>query len=56
MATYVYYCADCDAHIEVRKPIAQCNDPQLCECGLPMKRLYTPPAVSFKGSGWGGQG
>lgn len=56
MATYLYYCMACDTHLEVRKPISECNDPQLCNnCKGVMKRLYTPPAIAFKGGGWGGK-
>jgi putative FmdB family regulatory protein len=55
MPTYEFYCDSCDMHKDVCKPIAQCNDPELCTCGVPMKRLYTAPGISFKGSGWGGQ-
>ena len=57
MATYTYYCHTCDHHLDVAKPIANCNDIELCSsCNKAMKRLYTAPGISFKGSGWGGQG
>lgn len=56
MATYRYYCAQCDEHTEITKPMSQCNDPELCaDCRTVMKRLYTPIAAVFKGGGWGGQ-
>jgi putative FmdB family regulatory protein len=25
----------------------------VCHCGLTMTRVYTAPAVTFKGNGWG---
>lgn len=57
MARYTYYCLECDHHLEVTKPIANCNDPELCSnCNKAMKRLYTPVHAIFRGSGWGGQG
>lgn len=56
MATYTYYCKDCDSHLEVTKPMAQCNDIEACSgCNKPMKRLYTPISAVFRGGGWGGK-
>ena len=55
MAKYVFYCKDCDRHLEVTRSITECNDPQLCTCGVTMKRLYTPITAIFRGSGWGGK-
>lgn len=56
MARYMYYCAECDQHLEVTKPIPNCNDPELCTgCGKTMKRLYTPVHAIFRGGGWGGK-
>ena len=56
MAIYTYICSPCDYRVEITKPIANCNDPELCiYCNKNMKRLYTPITAVFKGGGWGGK-
>jgi len=32
------------------------DTPKCKTCDQPMIKVYTPPAVQFKGGGWGGQG
>lgn len=52
MPLYEYECQSCHHRLETLQRVA---DPPLetCpECGGPLKRLISPPAVQFKGSGW----
>jgi putative FmdB family regulatory protein len=52
MPLYDYECRNCGHRTEVLHGV---NDPgpQACEeCGGQMRKLLTPPAIVFKGSGW----
>ncbi len=52
MPLYDYRCAACGREVEVMHGI---NDrgPDACEaCGSAMKKVLSPPAIHFKGSGW----
>lgn len=52
MPLYEYECEKCGAIVELRQGF---SDPPLekCQkCSGPMRRLITPPAIIFKGSGW----
>jgi putative FmdB family regulatory protein len=52
MPLYEYQCASCGDIFEV---IQKFSDEPLHEhpgCGGPVKRLISPPALQFKGSGW----
>jgi putative FmdB family regulatory protein len=52
MPTYDYACRDCGRVVEVMHRV---NDtgPTRCEhCGGPMRKLISPTAIVFKGSGW----
>ena len=52
MPLYEYECRDCGRRIE---EIQKVSDPPLttcAACGGDLKRLLSPPAVQFKGSGW----
>jgi len=52
MPLYDYACSDCGRRIEVRHGIHE-DGPQRCEaCGGRLRRVLSPPAVHFKGSGW----
>jgi putative FmdB family regulatory protein len=49
---YEYQCAQCGERIE---KIQKFSDPPLTkcqECGGPLERLLSTPAIQFKGSGW----
>jgi len=53
MATYDYKCLLCDLVASINHSV---NDTPLVECqlcGEKMRKLFTPPTVKFKGSGWG---
>jgi len=52
MPIYEYKCQSCDQHIE---KIQKFSDPPLtqCEaCGGPLIKVFSPPGLVFKGSGW----
>ena len=52
MPLYEYQCEDCDHRFEV---IRKFSDPPLekCpKCGGPVRKLFSSPAIQFKGSGW----
>jgi len=49
---YEYVCTQCGQHCEkIQKfsdaPLTKCE-----KCGGKLKRLISPPAIQFKGSGW----
>ena len=52
MPLYDYKCGKCGKVFEVRQSF---SDPLLTtheECGGPLERLISTPALQFKGSGW----
>ena len=52
MPLYDYECRNCGHRVEVLHGV-NATGPQACEqCGGPMRKLLTPPAIVFKGSGW----
>jgi putative FmdB family regulatory protein len=53
MPTYVYRCLDCDKRFEVQQSFSDdaltvCN----CENAAPVRKVFTPVGVTFKGSGF----
>ena len=52
MPVYDYACTVCDRTVEVTHGI-HAHGPTTCEvCGGLMRKLLSPPAIVFKGSGW----
>lgn len=53
--TYDYQCPTCDQHTTITASIKDTITAPVCtHCGdARTQRLYTPPAVEFKGTGWG---
>ena len=52
MPIYEYKCKKCGSILEILQKL---NDPPLekCpECGGLLKKVISPPAIQFKGSGW----
>lgn len=52
MPIYEYACKKCKSHVEVFQKI---NDKQLTKCrkcGGRLEKLFSAPAIQFKGSGW----
>lgn len=54
MATYYYKCDTCEATTSVVVPISEeSKTPKCLACNADMGRVFSGPAVTFKGSGWG---
>lgn len=54
MPSYEFKCDTCGATGASRFAFAE-QAFKICEeCDLPMQRVYSAPAVVFKGDGWGG--
>src|SRR5690349_23760656 len=52
MPLYDYQCQNCGHVLEVMHGV-NASGPERCErCGGPMRKLMSPPAIVFKGSGW----
>lgn len=52
MPLYDYGCQQCGHALEVMHGVNQAG-PERCErCGGRMRKLLSPPAIVFKGSGW----
>ena len=55
MPTYQFTCNDCgdialqSFSFDVEAPSVNCG-----HCGSIMRKEFTPPAIHFKGDGWGG--
>ena len=52
MPIYEYECEDCGSKTEIKQNI---TDPPLVKCikcSGRLRKLITPPAIIFKGSGW----
>lgn len=51
MPIYEYRCDACKERIEVMQRF---SDPPLaeCKCGGRLRKVLSPPAIIFKGSGW----
>ena len=53
MPTYQYKCQRCATTLDYTNPInAPTNAPTCLLCGQITTRIYTTPAISFKGTGW----
>ncbi len=52
MPTYEYLCRNCGHRFEVVQSFA--DEPlEICdECGGELRKVFAPPAISFKGSGF----
>jgi putative FmdB family regulatory protein len=52
MPTYEYVCRSCGTHVEVFQHF---SDPPLTECGVcggPLRKVFHPAGILFKGSGF----
>ena len=52
MPTYEYACRSCGTHVEVYQRF---SDPSLTECGVcggPLRKVFHPAGILFKGSGF----
>ncbi len=52
MPLYEYECESCGARFEVIQRFSD-NPVEACrQCGGPVHKLLSPPAIQFKGTGW----
>lgn len=54
MPVYTYMCGmGCANWFDQQRTVNERDDETICEkCGHPMTRVYTPPAITFKGTGF----
>lgn len=54
MPTYLFRCDQCDFTMEKTFLLAAAIiEPACLSCDRLMRRIYSAPGVSFKGTGWG---
>jgi putative FmdB family regulatory protein len=56
MPKYDFICDPCGSTVEMHFAFDASSRPDCSKCGNAMSKVFTPPAVQFKGGGWGGQG
>jgi putative FmdB family regulatory protein len=54
MPSYLYRCDQCGGELELNHPVATHGDSSPLCCSYPMARVFSAPAVIFRGTGWGG--
>jgi putative FmdB family regulatory protein len=52
MPKYEYACKSCDEHLEVVQRFADAPLTECPACGGPLRKVFSPPAITFKGSGF----
>jgi len=52
MPSYTYKCNGCGFVVSVTRSIAAADDGVGCPCGGDVRRVFDPPVVVFKGSGF----
>ena len=52
MPTYEYACKSCGHTFEVVQPMSDDTLTVCPECGGELRKVFTPPAIAFKGSGF----
>ena len=52
MPLYEYECAKCGEHFEELEKFSDAPLTKHEDCGGKVRRLLSPPAIQFKGSGW----
>jgi len=53
MPTYEFKCDFCSNVVEIKRSVEFASDPYYCPtCGDVMRKIYSPAAVIFKGSGF----
>ena len=54
MPSYTYRCQQCVRDHEIRSSINERPENIICpDCGVDATRIFTPPALEFRGTGWG---
>ena len=51
MPVYEFKCQLCDRVIEVKRAFGD-TEPEWCQCGGTMNKIFSVPGISFKGSGF----
>lgn len=52
MPLYEYQCSQCEERVEIIQKISDPPYAHCPKCGGEMKKLFSAPAIQFKGSGW----
>lgn len=52
MPIYDYVCGACGHRFEVFRGLSEAGPHQCPVCGGPVSRVFAPPTIVFKGSGW----
>jgi putative FmdB family regulatory protein len=52
MPKYEYACKSCGEHIEVVQTFADDPLTECPACGGPLRKVFSPPSIAFKGSGF----
>lgn len=52
MPLYEYQCVQCNERTEIIQKISDPPYTHCPKCGGDMKKLFSAPAIQFKGSGW----
>lgn len=54
MPTYDYRCDNCELVAEATHNLDYTDGYKCTACQSPMRKLFSAPALKFKGGGWGG--
>ena len=52
MPIYEYECKKCKAHIELFQKLSDKPPTKCRKCGGRLEKVFSAPAIQFKGSGW----
>ncbi|MGQ9618595.1 MAG: FmdB family zinc ribbon protein [Candidatus Aminicenantia bacterium] len=52
MPLYEYRCSECGEKFEIIQKISDASLKKCPSCGGALKKLFSPPMLQFKGSGW----
>jgi putative FmdB family regulatory protein len=52
MPKYEYACKSCGEHVEVVQSFADAPLTECPACGGPLRKVFSPPGIAFKGSGF----
>jgi putative FmdB family regulatory protein len=52
MPLYEYQCSQCEERVEIIQKISDPPYAHCPKCGGEMKKLFSAPAIQFKGTGW----
>lgn len=55
MPNYDFQCPMCEKVIELYIDYSADEFPKCSECDITLTKMFTPPAIHFKGGGWGGK-